>query len=371
MKFLSEQNKEIFKGRTVLLRVDYNIDAGESSFRIDASIPSIKFLLDAGSKIVILTHKGRPKPITDSVTAREDIANFSLEKTVAVLERKIIKKIKFVNFADIKTITKIVKEETSSIIMLENLRFFDGEDSGALQFGRSLAGMGEIFINDAFPVSHRENASICQIPQFITSFVGIQFEKEIKNLDKILKNPERPFTLILGGAKASDKIPMINHLIDKLDNCLLSGVPGNTFLKANGEDIKKSVYEEGELIEAKEIMKTGKIKPLEDFVWENDNIYDIGPKTIDSFSAIIKNSKTILWNGPLGYFEEEKFMQGSKKIAEAIIASKAFSILGGGETTEMVAKMKLLNKFSFVSTGGGAMLEYLSGKRLPGIEVLK
>ena len=371
MKFLSEQNKEIFKGRTVLLRVDYNIDAGESSFRIDASLPSIKFLLEAGAKILILTHKGRPKPILDAVAAREGVVNFSLEKTSAILERKIIKKVKFINFADIKTITRIVKEETSPVIMLENLRFFDGEDSGSLQFGRALSQMGEIFVNEAFPVSHRENASICQIPQFITSFVGIQFEKEIKNLDRILKNPEKPFTLILGGAKASDKIPMINHLIEKIDNCLLSGVPGNTFLKANGQDIKKSVYEEGMLVEARELMKTGKIKVLEDFIWENDKIYDIGTKTVDSFIEIIKNSKTILWNGPLGYFEEEKFMEGSKKIAQAIIESKAFSVLGGGETTEMISKMKLLDKFSFVSTGGGAMLEYLSGKRLLGIEVLK
>jgi phosphoglycerate kinase len=282
---------------------------------------------------------------------------------------------------------EIEKSPLQSIIVLENLRFYEGEESNNMDFAKELANLADIFVNDAFGVCHRENASIVAITNFLPSYAGLLLEKEIENLDKINNNFEKPLVLILGGAKISTKLPLINKFLDKADKILLGGGLVNTILKANGKEIGQSIFE-SELLKEAQVLNAENIIMPNDFligkslndnqaravlagnVNINDWILDIGPETLNNFVKIISNAKTIVWNGPVGYSENPVFRQGTNKIIEAIVSSQVFSVVGGGETLLALEQAKVLEKISFVSTGGGAMLSYLSGEEMPGLKYL-
>ena len=373
------------KNKKVFLRVDFNVDLDEkgnilSDFRIKAVIPTIQFLLLAGvEKIIIASHLGKPKG-RDEKLSLKSIAEYLgklLDQPVVFVDDCIGEKVKL----------EIEKSPLQSIIVLENLRFYEGEESNNMDFAKELANLADIFVNDAFGVCHRENASIVAITNFLPSYAGLLLEKEIENLDKFNNNFEKPLVLILGGAKISTKLPLINKFLDKADKILLGGGLVNTILKANGKEIGQSIFESELLKEAQKLNAENIIMPndfligkslddnqaravLAENVNINDWILDIGPETLNNFVKIISNAKTIVWNGPVGYSENPVFRQGTNKIIEAIVNSQAFSAVGGGETLLALEQAKALEKISFVSTGGGAMLSYLSGEEMPGLKYL-
>jgi len=374
------------KNKKIFLRVDFNIDLDEngnilSDFRIKAIIPTIEFLM-AGQvdKIILASHLGKPKDKEERL---------SLKPIAKHLEPLLGKNILFLN----DCIGEVIKEKinnspTGSIILLENLRFYKEEEKNDEKFAKQLADLADIYINDAFGVCHRENASVVAITKFLPSYGGLLLEKEIENLDKVKDNLEKPLVLILGGAKISTKLPLIKKFLNKADQILLGGGLANTVLKAREREIGKSFFEPELLGEAQKLNVENVIMPNDflvgnslkdkearvvsaDEVASNDWILDIGPDSLNNFINIIQNAKIIIWNGPMGYSENPAFSIGTKEIIKAISFSKAYSLVGGGETLLDLEKTKSLDKMSFVSTGGGAMLAYLSGEILPGLKYLK
>lgn len=322
MRFISQLKKEDLAGKTCLLRINLDIKNPEKdSSRLDAAIPTIKFLLDSEAKILILSHRGRPNGVEE---------NLSLKPLVDVLISKI-------------------QYPTSNIQFLENLRFDPREQANDEIFAKELASKGDIYINDDFATSHRASASMVGITKFLPSYAGLLLEQEIKNLSKVTEGPEKPLAIIIGGIKIDDKAGMIEYFKNIADYFLI----GSAYIDLQND-----------------LLKSPKVIMPIDWVGEGGKKLDIGPKTIEQFSKIIFGVKTIIWNGPVGMFENPKYLEGSKKIAEAIIASGAFSVIGGGDTDQLLNQLGIKNKFSFVSTGGGAMLEFLSGKKLPAIEAL-
>lgn len=381
MKYLSSLKNEDLAGKICLLRVDFNIqnvDLFKKKIhpRVLAVLPTIEFLIKNGAKIVILSHRGRPKIVQSSKLKIESYKQFSLKPFTEILSFLLKKPIYFIDLKDFsfinKTKEKIRNSAAGSVFLLENLRFWPGEEQNDVKFAKKLAFLGDFYVNDAFAVSHRKNASVAAITRFLPSCAGLLLEKEIKNLSFLIKNPKKPMVVILGGAKISDKIGVIKNLYKKTDYFLLGGGLANTIFAAQGIPIGDSLCEEK--IDAGKIMRQfgKKIFLPADVAVEKRKILDIGPRTIEKYSKIIKNAKTVAWNGPMGYFENRRFAKGSEAIAKAIMANKkAFSIIGGGETISLMSNVKRKTPNVFLSTGGGAMLEYLSGKKLPGLEALK
>ena len=338
MKTLKNFN---FQNKKVLLRTNFDVplsDRGSirDDFRIKASISTIEYLIKNRAKIIVISHLGRPKK-------REE--KFSLKPVANRLGELLNKRVKFVDGLSVKKI------KSGDIVLLENLRFYKGEEENNPEFAKQLAQLGDIYINDAFAVCHRPHASIVGIPKHLPSGIGLLIEKEIKILDQILKDPKRPFITIIGGKKVETKVKFIDKISKVSDFVLIGGL------------IPKEI--EKQKIEFKEPEKI--ILPVD---WK-DNCYDIGEKTIKIFNEKIKTAKTIFWNGPLGKTEEEKFSKATKEVAKAVVKSKAFSVIGGGETIEFLTRIGLIKKFSFVSTGGGAMLDYIVDSKLVGLEALK
>ncbi len=363
MKFLSSIKKKSLEKETVLLRVDFNVEKFENSLRFETAIPTIEWLLAHNAKIVLLSHRGRPNGIEK---------NLSLASLIPFLSKRLSRQINFIdnfNFEDAKAFIKAT--ESGALFMLENLRFNAEEEANDYQFAKKLTSLGTMFVNDAIAVSHRKNASIVAITKYLPSYAGLLFEKEFKALNNLIKKPARPLVLIIGGAKTSDKTPIIKKFIKKADLFLLGGGVGNTALLSIGIDIKNSISDPTQINFLRKIIKTKKIAPILDWAMEDDRILDIGAKTIESYKEYIMQAATIIWNGPLGLFENPKFANASIEIAKAISESKAFSIVGGGETTQLIMSLGLQNKISFLSTAGGAMLEFLAGKKLPGITALR
>ncbi len=320
MRFLSQLNKDYLQGKTCLLRINLDIkDPKQDSIRLEASLPSIKLLSGAGSKVIILSHRGRPQKVE---------LELSLKPLVEILSQKIGTKLDW----------------------LENLRFDPREQKNSDEFGKELASKGDFFVNDDFAVSHRNNASVVAIAKHLPSFAGLRLEEEIKTLTAVRDNSQKPLVVILGGIKIEDKIGVIENLQNQADYFLM----GSAYV-----DLEHPA------------LQSPKIIIPEDWLSGEGKKLDIGPKTIKRFSQIISSSKTIIWNGPLGQFENYQYLTGSKKIAEAIIKSGAFSVIGGGDTDQMLNQLGINNKFNFVSTGGGAMLEFLAGKKLPALEALE
>ncbi len=392
MNYISNKNLEL-KGKKVLLRVDLNVPMKNGyiteSSRIEKILPTINLLIEKQAKIVILSHIGRPKG--------KFVEDMSLEPISRKLASLINKKVLF-NKEKINenTKTEISKIPNGSIMMLENIRFYKGEELNDNEFSNKLSDLGDVYVNDAFSCSHRSHASIEGITKYIPSFFGLQITKEIYALKKLTSEIKKPITLIIGGSKISTKINIINNLIKKFDNIIIVGGMANTMLKHTGKKIGKSIVENDcknlieeilknskkyncniicpvDVVVAKDIQGKGKNKSISE-VDNDEMILDIGPKTVSSIKQIIDNSKTVLWNGPAGYFENPSFQYGTKKILEIISekteSDKIFSVAGGGETVAAINKFKKLNSFTFVSTAGGAFLEYLEGKTLPGINAL-
>ncbi|MFZ3011662.1 MAG: phosphoglycerate kinase [Minisyncoccia bacterium] len=329
------------KGKTVLVRVDFNVPirAGvvEDDFRIKAALPTINFLLKKGAKIILVTHLGE-----DGTASLGPV---------------------------IKRFFDISKIDPDRVEFFDNIRKFPGEMKNDKIFAKKLSEMGDLYVNDAFSVSHREHASIVSLPKYLPHFAGLQLEKEIKNLSHVLKKPKRPFLFILSGAKFSTKIPLIEKYLKLADYVFVGGALANYLLKAKGCEIGKSLVDENKY-DVTKILNSSKLILPTDFVVENDAIVDIGDESVKNLAAIIKKSKLILLNGPLGKYEEGE-TKATKKVLKLIASSKAESIIGGGDTVTMVSKMKMANKFSFVSTGGGATLDFLVNGTLPGIKALK
>ena len=392
MKNISNQNI-IFKDKKVLLRVDLNVPMKNGSItessRIEKIIPTIKTLLEKEAKIIILSHIGRPKG--------KIIKGMSLEPISKKLASLLNKNVLFnKNIINDKTLAEVNKIQNGSIMMLENIRFNEGEESNDSEFSKKLSNLGDIYVNDAFSCSHRSHASVEGITKYIPSYFGLQITQEIEALEKITSEIKKPVTLIIGGSKISTKINIINNLVKKFNNIIIVGGMANTMLKHAGSKVGKSIYENdcGSLIKeilniskkfdckitcpvdvvvSKNIEGVGKNKNIKE-INDDEMILDIGPKTISTIKKIINDSNTVLWNGPAGYFENPNFQTGTKEILKIIsqktINDKIFSVAGGGETVAAINKFKKLESFTFVSTAGGAFLEYLEGKTLPGIKAL-
>ncbi len=392
MKSILDQDL-ILEGKKVIVRVDLNVPmkngAITESSRIIKILPTIKLLIEKKAKIIIFSHIGRPKGKVVNGMSLKPISN----KLSDLLNKEVI-----FNKNEIceKTSAEIDKITNGSVMMMENIRFYDGEEKNDDYFSKTISSLGNIYVNDAFSCSHRAHSSIDGITKYIPSYCGLQFVEEINALKRITSEIKRPVTCIIGGSKISTKIKIISNLIKDFDNIIIVGGMGNAMLKNTGINIGKSVCDEGyknlvgEIIKKSEahnckiyypldvvVSKTldgnGKIKEINE-VNNDEMILDIGPKTIESIKNIINETNTVLWNGPAGYFENPNFANGTKKILE-IIANKRlkgeiYAVAGGGETVAVINKFNKLDTFNFVSTAGGAFLEYLEGKELPGIKAL-
>ena len=392
MKNVLNKNLDI-KGKKVLLRVDLNVPMKNGAItetsRIEKIIPTINLLLEKQAKIIIISHIGRPKGKVVKEMSLKPIS----EKLSSLLNREVLFNKDLISE---NTVLEINKISNGSIIMLENIRFNEGEELNDSGFSKKLSNLGDIYINDAFSCSHRSHASVEGITKYIPSYFGLQITEEISALKKITSEIKKPVSLIIGGSKISTKIKIINNLIKKFNNIIIVGGMANTMLKHTGINIGKSICEHDcgplireiienskkynceitipkDIIVSKSIDGSGKEKNINQ-IEENEMILDIGTKTISSIETIINNSQTVLWNGPAGYFENPNFQNGTKKILELISKKtkndKIFSVAGGGETVAAINKFKKFNSFTFVSTAGGAFLEYLEGKTLPAIKAL-
>ena len=363
------------KGKRVILRADFNVPMKGGvildDFRIKKTIPTISYLREKGAKVIIIAHIGRDK-------------NESLDK-VAKAAGKYIKSLKFIKaplFSD-ETEEKVNALKNGEVVLLENLRSEEGEEKNSPSFGRALSRYGDIYVNDAFSVSHREHASVVGIVKYLPGYAGFQLISEVENLSKAF-NPSHPFLFILGGAKFETKVPLIKKFLGHADNIFVGGAIANDFLKEKGYEIGASLvgernFEIPRLLKSKKIViptdvevsansknhfcKASEVKPEE-------TIVDIGPETIVTLEKLVSEAKFILWNGPLGKYESG-FGGATEKILKAVAKSKSDNIIGGGDTVALITKLKIENKFGFVSTGGGATLDFLSKGTLPGIRVLK
>lgn len=362
IKFLSKTNFQKLK-QTAILRLDFNT---EDYWRIDAVLPTLKLLQKFASKIIIISHKGRPNGINKKL---------SLIQNIKYLEKKLKIKINFIPHFNFKLIKQQINSSPNfSIFALENIRFLNEEYNCDKNLAKKLADLGNYFVNDAFAICHRKQTSVTELPKLLPSYAGLQLEKEITNLNFVLNKHPQNLIIIIGGAKAKDKIEVISNFVKKSKYILLGGGSGNTMLFLKGINIYNSLYEKDEKI-LKKFKKLLKYKniicPVDSQIYKNQ-ILDIGPKTIDIFKEKIKKADTVIWSGPLGMIENKKFAKGSLEIAKSIVKNKKInSIVGGGETIMFLKKYKLDKKIKFISTGGSAMLEFLSGKKLPGIEALK
>lgn len=385
-----------FSGKKALIRVDFNVPLGENfevtdDTRIQAAVPTIKKILKDGGSAILMSHLGRPKG------GPED--KYSLKHIIAAVEAALGQKIKFAGDcigADASELAAGLG--AGEVLLLENLRFYKEEEKGDKDFAAKLAKLGDIYVNDAFGTAHRAHASTAVIAEnFDQKVAGYLMESELTNADKVLGNPERPYTAIMGGAKIADKILIIERLLEKVDNLIIGGGMSYTFAKAQGGSIGTSLLEEDKLDFVLELMAKAKAKgvnlvlPVDTVIADKfsneaeqamaksgeipDNWMglDIGPKTRELFGKVILESKTVLWNGPMGVFEMESFDKGTKAIAEYVAEATrkgAFSLIGGGDSAAAVNKFGYTDQVSYVSTGGGALLEHMEGKVLPGVAAL-
>jgi len=394
MKTIDQAN---FSGKKVLIRVDFNVPLDKDfnitdDNRITAALPTIKKILQDGGAVILMSHLGRPK---DGPTDK-----YSLKHIVPHLSDLLGQQVEFANDCiGQEAIDKAKALQPGEVLLLENLRFYKEEEKGDVGFAKKLAALGNIYVNDAFGTAHRAHASTSVIAQFFpdAKYFGYLMASELENAEKVLNNPAKPFTAIMGGAKVSDKIELIERLLDKVDNLIIGGGMTYTFFKAQGGQTGKSLVEADKLDLAKSLLQKAKDKgvnlilPVDSVIADNfsndanteiaknDHIkegwmgLDIGPEAIEAFSKVIEESKTILWNGPMGVFEMDKFEKGTKSVAEAIVKATnngAFSLIGGGDSAAAISKFNLTSQVSYVSTGGGALLEYMEGKELPGVKAI-
>ena len=385
------------KGKKVLVRVDFNVPLSKKNneeiaddTRIKAALPTIDYLLENDAKVILMSHLGRPKG--------EAKPEFALKPVADWLENHY--KDKFHFFPSPEVVDDKVKEEVANlkegeVCLIENTRYVAGETKNDPEFAKKLASLADLYVNDAFGTSHRAHASNVGVASILPSAVGFLIEKEIDVMGKALEAPEHPFVSILGGAKVSDKIGVIENLITKVDTILIGGGMAYTFLKAQGKEIGKSLLEEEKMDLSLELIKKAEENNVEillpvdvviadeikagietevvdiDSIPEDKEALDIGPKTAELFASKIKNAKTVVWNGPMGVFEVKEFANGTNKVAESLAESDAITIVGGGDSALAIELAGLKDKITHVSTGGGASLEFLEGKDLPGISSIE
>ncbi len=382
------------KGKKVIVRCDFNVPMKNKEItddrRIKGALETINYLTENGAKVILMSHLGRPDKKYDP--------EFSLAPVAKRLSELTGKEVKLAE--DENVVGENAKELTTNmnegdIVLLENVRFVKGETKNDLEFAKQLASLADIFVNDAFGTAHRAHSSTAGIAQFLPSAMGFLIEKEVSIMGSALESPARPFVAILGGAKVSDKISVIEHMMEKVDTLIIGGAMAYTFKKAQNIGVGTSKVEDDKLELAKELLEKAEEKGIklllpidnmvakefnetsESFVTDNSEIpegfmgLDIGPKTIKLFEDEIKDAKTIIWNGPMGVFEMPKFAVGTKALAEIIANTDAVSIIGGGDSAAAVEQLGYADKMTHISTGGGASLEFLEGKILPGIDVLE
>jgi phosphoglycerate kinase len=394
MKTIDDLN---FNGLKAIIRVDFNVPLNDKfeitdQTRINAAIPTIKKIIGDGGRVILMSHLGRPK------TGPEE--KFSLKHLVPALSEKLGVEVKFASDCIGEVPQKMADElKNGEVMLLENLRFYKEETKGDEDFAKQLAKLADVYVNDAFGTAHRAHASTTIIAQFFPDekYFGYVMANELTNINKVLRDTKRPFTAILGGAKVSGKIEIIKNLLDKVDNLIIGGGMMFTFIKALGGNVGNSLIEEDLIGTAKQAIEDAKAKgvnlliPEDAIIADNfsndadrlecaaDDIpdgwmgLDIGEESQAKFAEVIKDSATILWNGPVGVFEMENFAHGTKAIAETVAEATdagAYSLIGGGDSVAAINKYKLADKVSYVSTGGGAMLEYIEGKTLPGVAAI-
>lgn len=380
------------RNKTVLLRVAFDVPIKDGKVtddtRIVATLPTIKYLLKNNCRVVLISYLDRPKGKVVEGMKMDPVAN-----RLSKLIKKLVKKLD--DCIGTKVREEIKKMKPGDIILLENTRFYKEEDKNDPKFAKELAQNGEIFVNDAFAQSHRNCASIVGIADYLSAYGGLLLEKEVSHLESILKNPKKPLVFVIGGAKISTKIDVLKNILDKVDVLIVGGGMACNFLKAQGFEVGESLIEEDFIDEADEIIRDADYKGVElllpddvavakeirkGSVYEtkdimeiegDDIVVDIGQRTIDKYAEPVKFAGTIFWNGPVGIAEYKEFSKGSTALAKMIAGSKAVSIIGGGDTISFVSKLGLKDKFTLLSTGGGATLEFLEGKELPGIKILR
>lgn len=380
------------KGKRVFVRVDFNVPMQDGKItddtRIRAALPTIQYLSEQGAKVILASHLGRPKG--------QVVEELRLTAAGERLSELIGKPVRKTDEAFGETVkAEIAKMEDGDILLLENVRFYPGETKNDPELARSFAELADLYVNDAFGAAHRAHASTEGIAQYIPAVSGFLMEKELNVLGEAMENPKRPFTAIIGGAKVKDKIGVIENLLEKADNLIIGGGLAYTFVKAQGYEIGKSLLEEDKIELAKEFMAKAKEKGVNFYMpvdvvvakefsedaetkvvdikeipsdWE---ALDIGPKTRELYADIVKNSALVIWNGPMGVFEFDKFAEGTKAVAQALAdAENTYTIIGGGDSAAAAEKFNLADKMDHISTGGGASLEFIEGKVLPGVAAL-
>ncbi|HHX02168.1 MAG TPA: phosphoglycerate kinase [Firmicutes bacterium] len=380
------------KGKRVLMRVDFNVpmnEQGEISddTRITAALPSIRYLLEQGAKVILMSHLGRPKGQVVESMRMDPVAR----RLGELLNQPVIK----VNDCVGPEVAAVVeKMQDGDVMLLENVRFYAEEEANDPEFAKKLASLGDLYVNDAFGTAHRAHASTEGVARHLPAVAGFLMEKELKFLGSAVNNPKRPFAAILGGAKVKDKIAVIESLLNKVDTLIIGGGMAYTFLKAKGYEVGKSLLDSERIDFCRDVMKQAEAKKVKlllpmdivvarEFAAEAENKVvpadqipadweglDIGPRTIELFSDAIKSAATVVWNGPMGVFEWEAFANGTKKIAQALADSSAITIIGGGDSASAVEQFGVAERMTHVSTGGGASLEFLEGKELPGVAAL-
>lgn len=381
------------RGKRVLVRVDFNVPLNKDNTvsddtRIREALPTIRYLIEQKAKVILISHLGRPKGKVDERYKMDPVA----VRLQDLLGRPARKADDCIGDAVQEAIGRM---QDGDVILLENVRFYAEEEKNDENFARQLAGLADIFVNDAFGAAHRAHASTEGVADFLPAVAGLLMEKELVMLGRILKSPERPFVAILGGAKVSDKIGVIANLLDKVDSLIIGGGMANAFLKARGFDIGKSLLEVDKVDQAKSLIADARAKEIKLFLPVDLVValaaapdaeqkvvpvnqvppewmaLDIGPASAELFTGALKGAKTVLWNGPMGVFEMAPFAMGTEAIARALAGIEATTVVGGGDSVAAVKKAGVAEKITHISTGGGASLEFLEGKKLPGVEVLQ
>lgn len=377
LKYLTDYK---LSGRKVMLRVDFNVPLKDGHIvneeRIDRSLPTIQHILNEGASLIIVSHLGRPEE------TNEVQKEFSLKPIALSLEKKLKMPV------DLKRDLSSIKQSSEDLLMLENIRFFKGEKSNDSNLAKDLAGLCDIFVMDAFATAHRAHASTTAILDFVDqACAGLLIKQELQALDRI-DNAEKPIVIVLGGAKISTKLPLINALLDKVDHLILGGGIANTCIAAQGLEIGKSLIESSMVSEVKSLINEDNVilpsrvlvaenKEAEarevdiDSLTKNDAIFDVSPTFIHSLQKIFNEAATIVWNGPMGLFEQDQFSLGTQAVANLIARSEAYSIIGGGDTISAASMSGVLDSINYISTAGGALLEYLAGKSLPALAALQ